>query len=363
MFINKDPFELGGVSLRLKCVCVLVPVFGGVWFFLGIRVLPSPHSVDMGCQEEMLVEKVCEIYDNISRLETLKPSKDVNMLFTQLVLTCIPPSPIDVTKLCERVQEIRSNLIRLCGEAEGLLESHFSTLIGTYENPLHHIILFPYYSNYLKLSLLEYTILNKHCTQVPSLVAFVGSGPLPLTSIVLATSHLRTTTFHNYDIDLSANSKAFHLVSSDPDLSKRMFFHTTDILNVSNSLKDYEVVFLAALVGMNKEEKVRIIDHLAKYMAPGALLMLRSAHGARAFLYPVVDPCDLRGFEVLSVFHPTDEVINSVVIARKYLTPIHLLDHGFGPMILPSKCYETQAFNPLNHGNMIEEIAIEEQFS
>ncbi|GLT77776.1 hypothetical protein SLA2020_493340 [Shorea laevis] len=111
----------------------------------------------MGCQEEEpLVQKVCELYLQISSLESLKPSKDVNTIFTQLVLTCMPPSPIDVTKLCKRVQEMRSNLIRLCGEAEGLLETHFSTILGSYENPLDHLTIFPYYSNYLKLSLLEF---------------------------------------------------------------------------------------------------------------------------------------------------------------------------------------------------------------
>ncbi|XP_010259301.1 PREDICTED: nicotianamine synthase-like [Nelumbo nucifera] len=321
----------------------------------------------MGSQEEeMLVQKICELYDNISKLECLEPSKDVDLLFTQLVRACIPPSPIDVSKLCKSVQDIRSKLIRLCGQAEGLLENHFSTILGSYDdNPLHHLNIFPYYSNYLQLSHLEFTLLSNHCIHVPSRVAFVGSGPLPLTSIVLASYLLRTTSFHNYDIDPSANSKALRLVSSDPDLSQRMFFHTTDIMNVSSSLQDYDVVFLAALVGLDKDEKGRIIDHLAKHMAPGALLMLRSAHGARAFLYPVVDPCHLRGFEVLSVFHPTDEVINSVVIARKHPKPTHALEQGLGlsPMILPSKCSEIQAFNPLNHGSMIEELAIEEQHS
>lgn len=323
----------------------------------------------MGChQEELLVSKVCEMYEKISSLESLKPCKDVNMLFTQLVLMCMPPSPIDVSKLSKRVQEIRSKLIRLCGEAEGLLESHFSTILGSYENPLDHLEIFPYYSNYLKLSLLEFTILSQHsCTHVPShvpsQVAFVGSGPLPLTSIVLASYHLTTTSFHNFDIDPSANTMASRLVSSDPDLSKRMFFHTTNILDVTNTLKDFDVVFLAALVGMDKEEKIRVIDHLAKYMAPGAILMLRSAHGARAFLYPVVEPCDLQGFQVLSMFHPTDEVINSVVIARKYPMPVHSLDQGLVPLIFPSKCSEIQAFNPLNHGNKIEELTMEEQLS
>jgi nicotianamine synthase len=344
--INNDLF--GGLEI---VTCSIIP-----YATLERSAPPQlPHSVDMGCQEEPLVQKVCDLYLQISSLESLKPSKDVNMIFTQLVLTCMPSSPIDVTKLCKRVQEMRSKLIRLCGEAEGLLESHFSTILGSYENPLDHLTIFPYYSNYLKLSLLEFTILSQHCAHVPSKIAFVGSGPLPLTSIVLASNHLIDTTFHNYDIDPLANSMAVALVSSDPDLSKRMFFHTNDIMNVTNALKDYEVVFLAALVGMDKEDKVKVIDHLAKYMAPGAFLMLRSAHGARAFLYPVVDPCDLRGFDVLSVFHPTDEVINSVVIARKNIV--------LGPMILPTKCSEIQAFDPFNHGNMIEELAIEEQLS
>lgn len=156
-------------------------------------------------------------------------------------------------------------------------------------------------------------------------------------------------------------------MESDPDLSKRMFFHTSDVMDVSSSeLKEYDVVFLAALVGMDKDEKTKIIEHLEKNMAPGALLMLRSAHGARAFLYPVVDPCDLSGFEVLSVFHPTDEVINSVVIARKYpVSMINSMDQGpnNNGIIMPNKCSEIPAFKPLGHGSMIEELTIEEQLS
>ncbi|XP_004494544.1 nicotianamine synthase-like [Cicer arietinum] len=317
----------------------------------------------MVCQEDLLIEKVCDLYEQISSLESLKPCKNVDMLFTELVLTCMPPSPIDVTNLPKNIQEKRSHLIRLCGEAEGYLERHYSSILGSYQNPLQHLHIFPYYSNYLKLGLLEFSILSQHSTHVPNKIAFIGSGPLPLTSIVLASNHLPSTTFHNYDIDPLANSSAMHLVSSDPDLSNRMVFHTNDILDVSNDLKDYEVVYLAALVGMDNIEKNRIIDHLGKHMAPGSLLMLRSAHGARAFLYPVVEPSDLRDFEVISVFHPMDEVINSIVISRKYSMPIRPLDQGLGSMILPNKCSEIQVFNPLmglNHGNMIEELTINE---
>ncbi|KAI3898541.1 hypothetical protein MKX03_021151 [Papaver bracteatum] len=241
-------------------------------------------------QEELLIQNVSEIYNNLSTLVSLKPSKDVNSLFTQLVQTCIPPSPIDVTKLSITDQGIRSKLIRLCGEAEGLLEAHYSSLLGAYDNPLDHITTFPISILYKLFNLimskqLVYTILSNYITNPnPNHIAFIGSGPMPLTSIVLASNHMKTTTFHNYDIDVSANALASKLVYADPDLSKRMLFNDTDIMDVTSGLYDYEVVFLAALVGLNKADKRKVIDHLAKHMAPGSLLMLRSAHGARGFL-------------------------------------------------------------------------------
>nr|GEY31436.1 nicotianamine synthase, S-adenosyl-L-methionine-dependent methyltransferase [Tanacetum cinerariifolium] len=236
-------------------------------------------------EESILIEKVCQTYEQLSNLETLKPSRDVDNLFTQLD-ACIPHSYINIA--------------------------------GCFKNPLHHLNIFPYYSNYLKLGRLEYDILNKHYStttqKTPKRVAFVGSGPLPFTSTVLASYHLKDTTFHNYDIDSMENSMTSRLVSVDHDLSKRMVFHTADIMDVTDDLKNYDVIFLAALVGMNIHDKNKVIQHLAKYMASGAILMLRSAHGAHAFLYPVVDPNVLHGFNVLSIFHPDDDVINSVVI-------------------------------------------------
>ncbi|KAI3752599.1 hypothetical protein L2E82_24633 [Cichorium intybus] len=248
-------------------------------------------------REIILIEKVCEIYHKISKLDSLKPSEDVDSLFTELVRTCIPPSSINIATLPADVQEIRSKLIRLCGEAEGHLEAHFSAILGSFPNPLQHLNEFPYYSNYLKLSRLEFDILTEH-------------------------------------------------------------------YSASGELKEYDVIYLAALVGVDIDEKVKVIDHLAKYMAPGALLMLRSAHGARVFLYPVVDAQQLQGFEVLSVFHPNDDVINSVVISRKIAEPV-TIDDGYNhhhhewriDSIMPLSCKycEFKTFNdPLGQMKMID---------
>ncbi|KAH9318809.1 hypothetical protein KI387_020578 [Taxus chinensis] len=267
--------------------------------------------------EQALLNDILQIYERLRKLESLRPCALVNSLFTQLVRLCTPPSSVDVRSLSEEQQVMRSSLICICGEAEGLLERHYAQILGRFPDPLCHVGLFPYYPNYEKLALLEYSMLKGNAVPVPRRLAFVGSGPLPLTSLVLATKHMPSTCFDNYDLDPLANEMARRLVAGRADLARRMAFHSCNVMHVTGQLAEYEVVFLAALVGVEKRDKLAVLRHLAKYMAPGAVLLLRSAHGARGFLYPVVDDEDLEGFEPVSVVHPTDEVINSVVLARK----------------------------------------------
>ncbi|KAK9213417.1 hypothetical protein WN943_002805 [Citrus x changshan-huyou] len=268
---------------------------------------------------ELLIARVMQIHASICKLESLKPSKQVNSLFTHLVKLCTPPSSIDIKTLPQEVQEMRESLIVLCGRAEGLLELEFATFFAKTPQPLNNLNLFPYYGNYVKLADLEYRILDENGVVQPKKVAFVGSGPMPLTSIVMAKNHLKSTHFDNFDIDEAANDVARQIVSSDIEFEKRMKFVTCDIMQVKEKLGEYDCIFLAALVGMSKEDKVKIIKHIRKYMKDGGVLLVRSAKGARAFLYPVVEKHDLLDFELLSVFHPTNEVINSVVLVRKPL--------------------------------------------
>ncbi|RWR90123.1 nicotianamine synthase-like protein [Cinnamomum micranthum f. kanehirae] len=266
---------------------------------------------------ELLIAHIVKIQASISNLESLRPSKPVNSLFTQLVKLCTLPSSIDVQRLPADVQRMRESLIRQCGQAEGLLELEFSTHLTKLPHPMSHLNLFPYYTNYVKLASMEHQILFESGMMQPKRVAFVGSGPMPLTSIIMATHHMKSTHFINYDVDESANILARQLIAMDDDLEKRMEFKTCDIMDVKEELGSFDCIFLAALVGMSKEEKVGILDHIREYMKGGGILLVRSANGARAFLYPIIEEDDLHGFEVLSIFHPTNDVINSVVLVRK----------------------------------------------
>ncbi|KAL5549088.1 hypothetical protein UlMin_004319 [Ulmus minor] len=266
---------------------------------------------------DLLISHLMQLHGSISKLESLRPSKQVNTLFTQLVKLCTLPSNIDIKVLPKEVQFMRESLINLAGQAECLLEQEFSTFLAKTQNPINNLNLFPYHGNYVKLANLEHKILVENGVVCPKKVAFVGSGPMPLTSIIMATHHLKSTHFDNFDIDEKANSLARKMVGSDVELEKRMKFVTQDVMEVRERLGEYDCVFLAALVGMNIEEKVKILGHIRKYMKEGGFLLIRSAKGARAFLYPIVEEHDLVGFEVLSIFHPTNDVINSVVLVRK----------------------------------------------
>ena len=142
-------------------------------------------------------------------------------------------------------------------------------------------------------------------------MAFVGSGPLPLTAFLFAATGVRVD---NLDRDAGALA-ASRRVADALGVSGLEFVHA-DATASGTTLDGYDLVVLAALVGRTPGEKARVIARLAEAMTPGSILLVRSAHGLRTLLYPAVDPGALAGFDVLGTVHPTGEVINSVIVAR-----------------------------------------------
>ncbi|XP_021593092.1 nicotianamine synthase [Manihot esculenta] len=177
-------------------------------------------NVEVQISTELLVARITQIHNSISKLDSLRPSKQVNTLFSHLVILCMSTSPIDIRSLSPEVQEMRNSLIVLCGRAEGLLELQFAILLNKIRQPLDNLNLFPYYGNYVKLANLVYRILSENGVVQPKKVAFVGSSPMPLTCLVMATRHLKSTHFDNFDIDKTANDMARGIVASDGDMLK-----------------------------------------------------------------------------------------------------------------------------------------------
>lgn len=188
---------------------------------------------------------------------------------------------------------------------------------------------FPYYENYVDLTRLELNAIassSPRGASLPRRIAFLGSGPLPLTSIclidALQSSASDPVTVQNVDWDGDAISLSSSMSQRIGLSETTMAFSCHDAAGddeKGNDLKSFDVVFLAALVGRDSRDKKRLMRDVIARMRPGSLLVIRSAHSLRRLLYPALrvsmDMVDI-GFEPLVVVHPYDHVVNSVVVGR-----------------------------------------------
>ncbi|NEE02945.1 nicotianamine synthase family protein [Phytoactinopolyspora halotolerans] len=262
---------------------------------------------------------VCSIYRALDSCPDLTPGPHVDGLFGRLVqLVLNTPEPVALSVLEDpAVRASTPHLRRLCARGETELERRWAERICRSADPQGELHRFPYLDNYRRLIRMEAAALDhawfraaRADQRAPRTVAFVGSGPLPLSSFFLA-DHLEVPV-HNIDrdADVVAGSRMLAEALGRTDVR----FRHADAASVD--LRGYDVVVLAALVGETAADKDALLCHLATAMDPGALLLLRSARGMRTLLYPEVTPSASAGFEVLATVHPDDEVINSAIVLR-----------------------------------------------
>jgi nicotianamine synthase len=97
-----------------------------------------------------------------------------------------------------------------------------------------------------------------------------------------------------------------------------MSFLPEDVMNLG-SLENFDVVFLASLVGMSSHEKTHVLRNVCSKMKNGALLCARSAAQLRSLLYPVIEfdgevkEC---GLELVLEMRPWNHIVNSTLIMR-----------------------------------------------
>jgi SAM-dependent methyltransferase len=254
------------------------------------------------------------LYRQLAAQASLAPGPVVDALFGRLVDLVTTASLPAVQRLVDDpvVQAIQPRLHQLCARAETELESAWAERVMASDQPCEELERFPYYGNYGQLTRLEWYAIGGVTTCRPRRVAFVGSGPLPLSAMLLARDYGVTVT--SYDRDPGAVEQGRRLAAALGLAG--LTFHRADACRCPD-LRGYDVVILAALVGMNAPEKRRVLRQLYARLRPGALLAARSAHGARTLLYPALDLGALEGLELLAVLHPFHQVINSVVLAQK----------------------------------------------
>ncbi|HEY3896797.1 MAG TPA: nicotianamine synthase family protein [Pseudonocardiaceae bacterium] len=285
----------------------------------------STYAGSAGWRHSEIVVDLLRLHQELSTLPTLEPNAHTNALFDQLVRLVIDSDDDQAAQrvLAEpEIHRIVPELRGLCSSAEVELERAWARRIVASHDPERELREFPYFTNYEQLTRMEHhgvlgvTERGSRCRML-----FVGAGPLPLTSLLLASRHGRTD-IDNIDVDPEAVRLATQVAGALRIHSLR--FWCADVLTCTN-LANYDVVCLAALVGAEPDLKSRVIKHLYQHMRPGALLLARSARSLRALLYPPLAIGDLAGFRPLAVLNPYTEVINSLVVAEKPTAP-HPMD-------------------------------------
>lgn len=292
----------------------------------------------MESDAQQLFREVSSIFAALAALPDLKPGPQVEQPLTRLVEICITPHSeafASYVLSTDGVEALCAKLRPLCATAEGELEKRWTeqsllALGPPLNQPSAREVLstFPYYQNYLELSRIECSALeaffpacSASCRPMAQSIAFIGSGPLPLSSFCLLERYSEAVV-HNVDRDADAIrvSGAFAEALGWGD---RMTWECGDVGGMQHlqttNWKDFEVIFLAALVGMDSKSKIEILGKIAREAEPGTLVVVRTARALRSILYPVLElGDDLKdaGYEIMAVVHPWTKVVNSVVILK-----------------------------------------------
>ncbi|KAK4188085.1 putative nicotianamine synthase [Podospora australis] len=291
---------------------------------------------------QLLVQSIVNTHAELLELPHLRPSPTINRLLGGLVAICseIHDQEIVNQVLCNvSVQAVLPSLRTICAASESCLELHWAEHIlegSNAEEVQDRLKTFPYYDNYEELTRLELCSILSATKTSPRKVAFIGSGPLPLTSLCLLRAlkhdaYIKTLTSQgneqekvvvlNVDYDEAAISASLRLSIALGEAGRGMEFICAEATSASDKkdLAEFDVVYMAALVGVTQAEKEKIMLEVVGRMRKGALLVVRSSWGLRTCLYPEVDLATenlLEALEPCVVVHPYGQVVNSVMVAR-----------------------------------------------
>jgi len=245
-------------------------------------------------------------------LRDLVPSEHVNKVMTNLVNSVIYDKKTAVASIEPALQ---ATIRTISSNAETEMEKYWAQVVIDAEKPHEALQDFPYIENYSELTERELRLasetgltLDQSCTAL-----IIGSGPLPLSAFEIH----KQTGAHIEHVDGSEEAIALSkAISAALQIDARFYCAMGDQVALTGT---YELVLIAALAGSSVEDKQRIVNNILPHLAPNGRIIIRSAKGNRELLYPVIDAAKLTGVRLLSEYHPTDHIINSVLIYERAL--------------------------------------------
>jgi nicotianamine synthase len=271
-----------------------------------------------------LPNRIARLYRHLRDLESLAPGPGVDELFGELVQVCVRTDQSASPRVLAdpRVRELMPDLQRICAEGESFLEQVWAHRVIGSADPWAELAQFPYLDNYRQLTRLELHALAGagHRRRQAGRVCFLGGGPLPLTAVLMrADLGTPVDVVDNRAEAVDLARRVIGRLAPGPGI-RVVQADAASADDMHRILAGCDVVVLAALVGCTRRQKQAVLSAVGGALATGAYLVVRSTHGLRSLLYPVVDVGDvarMAGCLPQVLVHPLGDVVNSVLVARR----------------------------------------------
>lgn len=271
--------------------------------------------------------RVIDLYHCILALPSLVPSPSVNQAFSELVSLCLQiriPSKhliehlLDVQQADDRSKFNVRSLIERAMEAEGCMERHWAKTLAADANINIAMRTFWYWDNYTALTRYELDSLTAAGCMSMDRVAFIGSGPLPLTAVLVGQETRGEVVLYDRDVEANVLATAWvQRLATGTNPAVRYSFKDLDVwAEDSAAFARYDVVWVAASVGVDGAEKRAIVDHLRRGMRKGTFLAVRSVEMGCSLLYPEIKHSEFANLDIVRHDLPPPGVVNSVMILR-----------------------------------------------
>lgn len=246
-----------------------------------------------------------EIYNKIKQISDFKPSPEVNTLFTSLVSWAVDIKESEGDMLSE---EDKEDLRSICSTAEYEMEKYWAQKILEGQS----IKDFWYYKNYSELTHLEWSSIC-YCKEHRHKVLFIGGGPLPMTSIILALEHgIESIVLEKDEEAYSLSKEVIKRIGLEKDIKVLQ----ADAFTYSK-YHDFNTIFVASLVGASDDEKIKLFENIKINSDKHVHLIVRSAWGKREYLYKKIPDEIFSIFKPIIKIDPYTDIVNSVLILKK----------------------------------------------
>ncbi len=262
-----------------------------------------------------LVQLVLDTYEILNRESDLSPANSViNDVLSRLVRTVCEFHGLKNSSAIlkhRNIQSVLPHFHALLSKAEGLMEKYYATQLSRYDTvSLGELIRFMYWENYVTLVREEMNVLQKVMPEYHGKpIAFIGSGPLPLSAILL---HIYTKSpVACLDLDSEAVSLSRKLIEK---LDLQDCVQVVETAGEEADYESYPIVYIASLV----QNKASIFERIFSTRSE-ALLAVRSTEGVYQLLYDPVSSNDIQqaGLKVLAKTTANQHMINTTLFLTR----------------------------------------------